>query len=137
MDILEFRQRLLSSLFNNSPEIPQYVLKEADWQQIRDLAESRYFTWEWNYGRSPDFNVQKVHRFDFGEIDARINVSRGVIESIRFFGDFQPTDDVADLEAQLVGVRYEPATLQAALETVDLSRYFAGISGAELAAFLY
>lgn len=137
MDILEFRQRILSSLFDHTPQIPQYVLGEADWLKVRDIAEQRYFTWEWNYGRSPDFNVQKIHRFDFGEIDARINVSRGDIQSIRFFGDFQPTDDVAELEARLTGVRYDLESLQAALQGCDVNRFFAGLSSADLAKFLF
>jgi lipoate-protein ligase A len=137
MDIFEFRQCLLTSLFSETDEVPQYVLQEADWQKIREIAETRYFTWEWNYGRSPDFNVQKVQRFNFGEIDARINVSRGEIGSIRFFGDFQPTDDVAELETLLTGIRYDPVHIEAALEKVDLSRFFAGLSGSDLAHFLF
>lgn len=137
VDVLAFRQRLLTSLFDGAKQIPEYVLQEADWQKIRDIAEQRYFTWEWNYGRSPDFNVQKVQRFGFGEVDARINVSRGEIRSIRFFGDFQSTDDVAELETLLAGVRYDPESLQAALLPVDLNRYFAGLSSADLANFLF
>jgi len=137
MDVFAFRHRLLTSIFNSTPEIPQYVLKESDWQKIREIADKRYFTWEWNYGRSPDFNVQKVQRFDFGQVDARIQVSRGEIVSIRFTGDFQSPDDVAELEARLASVRYDLASLQAALEVVDLNCYFPGTTSDEIARFLF
>lgn len=136
MDILEFRHRILESLFSGHPEIPQYVLKDTDWKQINEIAQTRYFTWDWNFGRSPDFNVQKVHRFDFGEIDARINVSRGAIKSVRFYGDYQSTDDVELLEAHLAGVRYDATSVEEALQPVDLNRYFAGLSASDFAVFL-
>lgn len=136
MDVLEFRRRILVSLFGSQTDIPEYVLQEADWREIREIAAGRYFTWEWNFGRSPDFNVQKVRRFDFGEIDARINVSHGVIESIKLFGDYQSTDDVELLEARLAGVRYDTEHLSEALQVVDLGRYFAGLSQADFVAFL-
>lgn len=137
MDVFAFRQCLLQSLFDGGAEIPQYELSETDWQKIREIADNRYFTWEWNFGRSPDFNVQKVHRYDFGQVDARIQVSRGEIASLRFTGDFQSPDDVSELEARLTGVRYDPGHLEAALEAVDLSRFFPGVSAADLARFLY
>ena len=58
-----------------------------DLQQM-DLAEERYRSWEWTYGNSPEFNVEKRQRFPGGEIDARLNVQQGVIRSVKFFGDF-------------------------------------------------
>lgn len=137
MDITVFRRCLLESLFDTGTGIPEYALAETDWQKIREIAGQRYFTWEWNFGRSPDFNVQKVQRFDFGQVDARIQVSRGEIVSIRFTGDFQSPDDVLDLESRLAGVRYDPGSIQAALDGVDLNAYFPGIPPAELARFLY
>ncbi|MEM5773850.1 MAG: lipoate--protein ligase, partial [Anaerolineaceae bacterium] len=136
MTTMEFRQRILKSLFGNQQDIPEYVLQEADWKQIKEIAQNRYFTWEWNYGRSPDFNVQKVQRFDFGEIDARINVSHGQITSVKFFGDYQSTEDVERLEACLTGVRYDRESLTAALANTELTRYFAGLSAIDFVAFL-
>ncbi len=136
MNTLEFRSRILKSLFGNQADIPEYVLQDADWQKIDEIARNRYFTWEWNFGRSPDFNVQKVHRFDFGEIDARINVSQGQISSIKFFGDYQSTDEVERLETCLVGVRYDPISLSGALSEMDLNRYFAGLATDDFVRFL-
>ena len=136
MDILEFRRRILQSLFAGLAEIPQYILRESDWKSIDEIARTRYFTWDWNYGRSPDFNIQKVRRFDFGEIDARINVSKGIIDSVRLFGDYQSTEDVDLLEARLAGVRYETASILEALQQIDLHRFFAGLPGEDFARFL-
>ena len=47
---------------------------------IEDIAERRYRLWSWNYGRSPQFNVQKSARFPAGKIDARIDVDEGRVD---------------------------------------------------------
>lgn len=137
MGLAEFRLRLLSGIFAGADPIPQYRLTAADWQAIRVLAGERYMRWEWNYGRSPDFNVQKSRRFAGGEIDARIDVTQGLIRAIKFYGDFFGRGDVAELERRLTGVRYEPGALAAALEDVDIPHYFAGLTREDLVGLLY
>ena len=87
-DIHEFRLNILRSIFENADPIPQVVLDDALMARVEALADQRYRTWEWNYGRSPAFNIQKVHRFPFGEIDARMDVHNGHITQITFFGDY-------------------------------------------------
>ncbi len=138
MTVEEFRERVLSGIFMGAAVIgiPQYHLTAEDWQEIHKLTEERYRSWEWNYGESPAFNVQKVNRFPFGEIDARIDVQRGVIRSIKFFGDFFSQSEPAELEQRLVGTRYAQAGLQGALAGVNLADYFQDLSQEEFISFL-
>ncbi len=137
MDILEFRTRILHSIFEGSENVTEYHLSAEDWEGIRKLSDERYMTWAWNYGRSPAFNIQKVQRFAFGEVDARIQVTEGVVQSVKFYGDFFGEKDVADLEARLKGVRYQPESLTAALEGADMNGFFAGFSTPEFVSFFY
>ena len=115
----------------------QYHLPQVDWAGVHQLVEERYAQWDWNYGRSPKFNVQRTHRFAFGEIDARIDVQHGAIESIKFYGDFLGNGEMADLEAALTGVRYDVDALLKALARIDVEEYFGGITLKEVAQFLY
>jgi lipoate---protein ligase len=132
-----FRQRLLEGVFDGVDPIPQYHLTEADWAGVHKLVEERYGQWDWNYGRSPKFNVQRTHRFPFGEIDARIDVHKGMIDAVKFYGDFLGNGEMADLEAALTGVRYDADALSAALAGIDVKDYFGGISPEEFVKFLY
>ncbi len=132
-----FRQQLLQHIFSGAAEIPQYHLTPGDWEAIRVISDERYSTWEWNYGKSPASNVQKVQRFTFGEIDARIEVQNGVVQSVRFYGDFIGQGDVAELEVRLSGVRYEAGALKAALMDVEIGGYFGGLSTGEFIDFFY
>ncbi len=137
IDILTFRQRVLEGIFAGTSPIPQFVLTPQDWEGVHRLREERYATWEWNYGHSPEFNVRKTRRFPTGEVDARIEVNDGVIQGIRFYGDFFGKHEVSEIEKRLTGIRYAPESLKDALREFDLSGYFAGIDPDEFVEFLY
>ena len=137
VDIHTFRLRILQSIFAEAPEIPQYRLRESDWEAIRAISAERYQRWEWNWGGSPEFNVQKTHRFAMGEIDALIDVQNGKIRSIKFYGDFFGQEDIAGLESALAGVRYQREEIASALSQQPVDSYFSGLAAEELANFLY
>jgi len=136
MTIQELRQAILGGLFAEG-EISSLPLTTADWQQIEQISDDRYRQWEWNFGHSPKFNIQKSERFSVGKIDVRINVANGRIQTIKFYGDFSGRRDVAELEERLVGVRYEPAALVKALEGIDIQRYLGDLAISKLVALLY
>jgi lipoate-protein ligase A len=136
MTVEDLRTALLDGLFaGGSPET--YPLTGADWLKIEDIAETRYNLWSWNYGRSPQFNVQKSARFPIGKVDARIDVAEGRIRSIKLYGDFSGKADVAGLEAHLAGIPYARETLFAALEGVDLNDYFGEMDAGTFIDLLY
>jgi lipoate---protein ligase len=115
LDIHAFRARILNGIFNGAQPIPEYHLTEADWQAIHRLAEERYEQWDWNYGSSPDFSVQKSGRVENEEIIVRLDVSKGLIRSARVESHF--SDAVINhLETCLLGVRYDRHQLRQALE---------------------
>ena len=136
-DVHELRLTILRSIFENADPIPQVVLDDALMARVYALADQRYRTWEWNYGRSPAFNIQKVHRFPFGEIDARIDVHNGQVTQITFFGDYFCNEDIDLLQAALVGVRYTQSALEEALDQANLACFFESLSPVEFASFLY
>lgn len=61
MTVEEFRLEILKSIFGGEENIRYYSLTEEDWVNIHKLSGERYQTWEWNYGKSPRFNIQKKH----------------------------------------------------------------------------
>lgn len=136
MTLDDLRAALLRGLFGSGP-VPTYELSEADWERVHAIADGRYMTWEWNYGHSPAFNVRKGERYPGGKIEVRIDVSAGRIRAVRFFGDFSGRQDVAELEAHLVGVPYDRDRLRSALAEIDPGEYFGRLDAAELVDLLY
>jgi len=136
MDVLEFRERVKQGILTEANN-GEYKLTQRDWDEIHKISRERYQQWEWNFGRSPKFNIQKTQRFPFGQIDARIEVHNGVIQHVKLFGDFLGIRDVSDVESKLIGVRYDKYQLQSALENIELKDYLGGLTPLELALFLF
>jgi lipoate-protein ligase A len=128
LTIEEFRQLLLENIFEGNNEIPEYVLTEEDWEKIHQISEERYQSWEWNYGKSPNFNFQNSHRFPVGSIDVRLEVSQGIINSAKIYGDFFGTEDVQDIEECLKNKRYDRTSLEIALGGIEYRSYFGNIT---------
>ncbi len=120
----QFKDHLLASIFGGGQR-EQYVLQEDDWRRIEEISAARYRTWEWNFGKSPAYNVTISRRFEgVGTLDIRLQVEGGMIEFVRIFGDFFGTADVQELEERLVGVPYSRAEIEEALGKLDLKPYF-------------
>ncbi|MBH5319972.1 lipoate--protein ligase [Paenibacillus sp. GSMTC-2017] len=129
MTIEAFRLALLQSLFGESKDIPEYVLSEEDLERVQDLADERYRSWEWNYGRSPAFNVQQKKRIEgVGTFDIRLQVEDGLIVEAAIFGDYFGRGDSSEVASQLAGVRYDAAALGEVTDKIDLAHYFGSIT---------
>ncbi len=137
LDIQQFKLKILQGVFGQASDFPSYRLTEEDWAQIHQISAQRYGNWEWNYGQSPKFNVQKKHRFPVGEVDVRIDVHNGLIDGVKIYGDFLGNGDMADIESRLQGVRYMKEEVASALRELDLTPYFGGISTAEFVELLF
>jgi lipoate---protein ligase len=136
LSIGEFRQILLENIFGGK-EIPEYTLTSADWEKIRQLSKDRYQQWNWNYGKSPSFNLQHSRRFPVGSIDIRLDVHKGLIDDCKIYGDFFGVGDVSDVENKLIGTRYEKKEIEKAIQNMDVNHYFGSITREELIELIY
>jgi len=123
----ELKKVLLESIFSNG-EVETYTLTEEDWKGIEKVSQDRYKKWEWNYGKSPKFDLQRSKRFDAGTVDVRLNVSKGMIKECKIFGDFFGVGDVSDVEEMLKDVKYEKNAIHEALSDLDMTYYFGKIA---------
>lgn len=137
MTIEAFKQLLLRNIFEGADEIPEYILTDDDWKKIHEISEKRYKSWDWNYGKSPQFNIQHSHRFPVGLIEFRLDVSKGVISQCKIFGDFFGIGDVADIENRLIGTRYERSEIERALAEIDVPHYFGNVTKDEIVNLIY
>ncbi|MFO8231875.1 MAG: lipoate--protein ligase [Longimonas sp.] len=135
--VADLRTHLLDT-FKAEQDVTVYEPTESDWNAARTLADEKYRTWDWNYGASPAFDVQRTRRFDdVGEVDVRLSVDDGRITEATIYGDFLGHRAVDDLEADLEGVSYRPEALHDALSEVDVSAYFGGLDRDRFVALVY
>ncbi|MGG0342940.1 lipoate--protein ligase [Priestia megaterium] len=133
----EFREMLLRYIFDGEENITEYKLTEKDWETIHQISKERYQSWDWNYGKSPKFNLQHSHRFPVGQIDVRLEVNKGKIDTCTIYGDFFGVGDVQEVQGKLTGVRYEKASIEQALEDIDIPHYFGNITKEEFVELIY
>lgn len=136
-DIMNFRQMIIDGVHSEQP-LEEYVLSETDWEKIHQLSKERYQTWDWNFGKSPAFGIEREMRYGGGTIEVWLDVTRGsIINEIKFYGDFFGQRDVSELEAALVGSCYEPAAILERLQGLNVSDYFVNLTTAGLLELLY
>lgn len=127
----EFQDALLKELFHvdslDQIADKEYHVTPEQQKAIDKIYEDYYANWDWVYGKSPEFSVKRRQHFDMGTIDARISVDDGLINSIKFYGDFFGSGNVQDIEAALKGARYDHEAIAKALADIDLNQYFTGI----------
>ncbi|QED47152.1 lipoate--protein ligase [Cytobacillus dafuensis] len=134
--IQEFRSLILKSIFGGE-DVQEYKLTEEDWGKIHQLSKERYQNWDWNYGKSPKFNLQHSHRFPVGQIDIRLEVEKGKIENCKIYGDFFGVGDVGDIENRLTGLRYDKSEIEKSLEDINFKHYFGNITKEDFLNLIY
>lgn len=136
MDILQFKQLLLESIFKTK-DIPTYQFTEEDKTKIAAIQKERYQNWDWNFGKSPKGSVIKKKRFPAGTVEFHLEIKKGYLESITIYGDFFAVGDITEIQALLEGTKYTREAVQEKLDAISVSHYFGKISEAELLNLLF
>lgn len=124
VSLSDFQEALMISMFDeNEKNIQNYTLSEADISTIMQLRNSKYQTWEWNFGQSPQMNYQKEMRFAAGSVTLAMNIKDGKIQSCKLYGDFFEVKPIGELEGQLVDQRYDQSVLKTLLQHLNISEY--------------
>ncbi|PSR36818.1 MAG: lipoate--protein ligase [Sulfobacillus thermosulfidooxidans] len=116
---------------------PAYAWSPQDQAAVMDLVARRYGTWDWNWGKSPAFNLTAHEKFAQGSIDVRLFVEDGIIHACRIYGDFLGQRDIHEFEAALIQQRYQLGTIAPILDALPIDEYFGAISRQEVLQVLF
>ena len=132
-----FKNQILLGLYEAREHFEIYKLTEAEWKAVHELKAEKYDLWDWNFGRSPKFNIQRNKRFPIGEIDLRIFVEKGLISDFKVFGDFFGRQPVSDLENLLIGIPYDKIEISKTLQNIAIENYFGKLENSEFINLVY
>ncbi|MDY6378067.1 MAG: lipoate--protein ligase [Bacteroidales bacterium] len=104
--------------------------------EVRRIAAEKFATWEFIYGHSheADFNYKK--KMPCGTVEASLRIDRGIITALTFSGDFLFDEPSEDLAKKLIGLRYDKATLSAAIEKAGAGKYFRSANASQICSLL-
>ena len=134
-----FREEILLKIFGVDAvdQVKTYTLTEEDWVKINEISDKYYRNWDWNYGKSPAFDIERRKRFPIGSIEVRFNVQEGKITEAKIYGDLFGLGDIADVEQAFIGTRYDKSALKDVIDQIDVKKYFGNITPEDLLELVY
>jgi len=127
----DFKTALLKAMFEND-NLETITLLGEEIRAIEQLKAEKYATWDWNYGKSPQYNLRKERKCDFGLITVLLQVVKGEIREIHFYGDYFGNGDIQELEALFIGVKLSEEALSEVLKDTKLADYINGLDSKTL-----
>ncbi len=132
METLEFMELLSRHMHEKYPDALTMELSEQDHRNIEELVNTKYRTWEWNYGHSPDYNFRKKLKTELGgHIEMNMLVKNGLIIDAKIFGDFFNRNDTDELENMLKGMPHEGSVIRERFSGIEIGDYFEHVKDEE------
>lgn len=133
ISVEEFANKLLAHMKRKFPAMKEYTFSQQELAEIEKNRASKFGTWEWNWGKSPKFDINRHSRYTAGKIQVFANVKNSMIENIKFYGTFFGNNsNLEEIENALIGVRYTYTNIENKLKDLNFNDYFAGFSLEEL-----
>ncbi|RBP83690.1 lipoate--protein ligase [Marinomonas rhizomae] len=89
------------------PDLPGFVEKFAQQQ-----------SWDWNFGKSPQFTHALDERFKWGGVEIHLDLSSAKITAAQTFTDSLFPDPIEQLAEKLVGVTYKPDSIAVCVDSL-------------------
>ncbi|MHC1702911.1 MAG: lipoate--protein ligase [Tenuifilaceae bacterium] len=107
ISIEQFINSIINHIKKNYPDSLIYNLTDQDILAINHLVETKYSTWQWNFGYSPTYTLTKDFNIGKDNIKITIQVDKGIICSVNFETSLLNKNQVEELESLLVGCPHD------------------------------
>lgn len=124
MKINDFLALVRNKVHQLYPSAQDYALSIDDREKVQALVNSKYDSWDWNFGKSPQYNLSNIIRSDVGTIEFYLDVADGLITSLRIFGDFFSSRDIGLLEEAFSGAQHTRENVRKILQENDYHSFF-------------
>lgn len=130
MDLPAFWDYLKKALAGSG--LVQGSLTPEELARVEELKRTKYDTWEWNFGKSPRYNMTNKRKWDGGILEPRLEVEKGLITNAVFYGDFLAVCPMDELTDALRGCAFRREDVAAVLDRFPLREYFGSITRDEI-----
>lgn len=128
LTILEFKKLIIDHIIDTYDNVTIYNFSEEDIKKIEAIVEEKYSKWDWNYGVSPKYQYSNEKKFAGGLVEVQFNVKNGLIENIKYYGDFFSRSGLEDIENALIGVKHNEEDIRNTLSKFNIDDYFHNIT---------
>ncbi len=107
IDVAGFCDMFMEHVIQTIPGCRIFEMSEKDVRMIEDLAARKYSRWDWNFGYSPGYEVEKVLNTGDGLLKILISVKNGIISKAETSGEISGRKGNDPLGKLLVKVPHE------------------------------
>lgn len=65
------------------PDMTEYVLSEDELAKIEQSAKEQFGSWDWTYGKAPEYTIERNVRYPAGKISTFANVENSIIKTLK------------------------------------------------------
>lgn len=134
MDVALFMDRLKEEITQS--QLTNYVFNEEEVARINAIADEKFRSWDWIFGKSPKCDMIKKGRVDGGTLEFHISLAEGKITEFELFGDFFSGKDIKEFCNAMLNCKYDKNNLQQRLIEVGGQTYFYKVSNEDILAIL-
>ncbi len=136
MTVMEFKDYLMDFVLEQQPGTNIEPLTPQEEAYIQKRADEKFSTWEWNYGASPKYAIERKVRTKGGTVQIGMEVKNGIISDLRIYGDFFSQKNPDELIEELIGIAHTETALKEALHSINVQEYLNGVSREEFLSLL-
>ncbi|HCT29940.1 MAG TPA: lipoate--protein ligase [Bacteroidales bacterium] len=123
ISIGKFKELLIDHVKMLFPNAVDYQLNQNDITSINELISKKFVTWNWNYGYSPSYTLNRQIHFNKYTLDIIVNVDKGLINQVSIKGNHLEPKSVKELEQLLQGCIHETQEISNRLKNIDISQF--------------
>ncbi|MCR4964767.1 MAG: lipoate--protein ligase [Bacteroidales bacterium] len=131
MSVMEFRDHIFKHILKNEQMDAIDHLTDEEKNAIEEIAKQKS-SWEWNFGKSPRYEYHQKTRTKGGIIEVLMDVKEGIIQDVRFYGDFFSKNNPEEFAQLLNGQKHQKSVISSLLQQIDISQYFNNTTSEEI-----
>ena len=108
------RRLVIESFIEEYGAASEYVFDGTALAEVEERRE-RLASWEWRFGKTPQFDFETDKRFSFGDTQIYFNLRDGVIRETKVYSDCLDPELTTEIENALTGVHFRKEEIKAAL----------------------
>lgn len=118
--------------FLKDRNISSYILNENELKAIIDLQKSKYETWDWIFGKSPEANFKKQKKLSFGDLNVNLQIENGKIVNCKLYTDALLMFPIELVENLFINEKYDIDNLKNIIDNIIQKGYFSVVDKEEL-----
>lgn len=117
IDIEEFFNYIVGEITTSTIDY-----KTLDLDKIDEYSK-KFYTDEWNYGKSPKYEISNKLKFDAGNISVTVKLKNEIVKDLKINGDFFSLKKIEELENAFINALYSYDSFSKILKEYKIKEY--------------